>query len=182
MRSSNRCRYLPTSARGIWKSDRWDKTGRWEAREGVFPAGGITSILYTLHVNQICRSDLSPPSRRWTKERPRSGYENWKSLLLLIPLVSPDNLNKFSARPRALVALFFIRRYIGEEKRISQNLPTISLSLSFLPSSRLLLFVQRNLRIPRFNDVYAINVANCMNSNMHSFKFYNYSFFLFLYL
>lgn len=26
--------------------------------ERVFPAGGITSILYTLHVNQICRSDL----------------------------------------------------------------------------------------------------------------------------
>lgn len=114
------------------KSDRWDKTRRREARERVFPAGGITSILYTLHVNQICRSDLSPPSRRRTKERPRSGFENWKSLLLLIPLVSPDNLNKFSAHPRARGFILYKALYRRREE-IPESPNYLSLSPSFFP-------------------------------------------------
>lgn len=59
-RRTNRYRVLPNKCARNLKSGRWNITGRREARERVFPAGGITSILYTLHVNQICRSDLSP--------------------------------------------------------------------------------------------------------------------------
>lgn len=59
-RRTNRYRVLLNKRTRNLKSGRWNITGRREARERVFPAGGITSILYTLHVNQICRSDLSP--------------------------------------------------------------------------------------------------------------------------
>jgi len=51
--------------------------------------------VYPVYVTREPDMSIRSPrrSRKRTKERPRSGFENWKSLRLLIPLVSPDNLN-----------------------------------------------------------------------------------------